>query len=236
MKFLAVIPARGGSKGIPRKNIVEIEGKPLIAYTIHEALACNLFENVIVSTDDAEIANISLKHGAQVPFIRPSNLSQDTTPMIAVMQHALAWSLVASKIDAVVLLQPTSPMRKSHHIKLAIEKYIKHEADCVVSVVKVPHQFVPESIYRVKNDLAQSYIFNPDVLATRRQDKPTYYARNGPAILISNANLIKAGSLYGQKIVPYEMSSEDSLDIDVACDLEFFKMLMASRRHPISKL
>jgi CMP-N,N'-diacetyllegionaminic acid synthase len=232
MKFLAVIPARGGSKGVPRKNIVEIEGKPLIEYTINEALACNLFENVIVSTDDAEIANISLKLGAQVPFIRPGDLSQDTTPMIAVMQHALAWSLGTSQIDAVVLLQPTSPMRKSHHIQLAIEKYIKQEADCVVSVVKVPHQFIPESIYRLRNGFAESYILNSHMPATRRQDKPTYFARNGPAILISNANLIKAGSLYGQKIVTYEMSVEDSLDIDTTCDLEFFKMLMASRRQP----
>jgi CMP-N-acetylneuraminic acid synthetase len=230
MKFLAVIPARGGSNGIIGKNIVNIEGKPLIAYTINEALACNLFENVIVSTDDVDIANVSLEHGAQVPFIRPSDLSQDSTPMISVMQHALAWSLNISKIDALVLLQPTSPMRKAQHIQMAIEKYIRQEADSLVSVVKVPHQFIPESIYTVENELAKAYISKPGIPMTRRQDKPIYFARNCPAILISNANLIKQGNLYGQKIVPFEMSSEDSLDIDAPYDLEIFKMAMASRR------
>jgi CMP-N-acetylneuraminic acid synthetase len=230
MKFLAVIPARGGSKGILRKNLVKVEGKPLIAYTINEAIACNLFENVIVSTDDAEIANISLEYGAQVPFMRPSDLSQDSTPMITVMQHALAWSLDISKIDALVLLQPTSPMRKAQHIQMAVEEYIRQGADSLVSVVKVPHQFIPESIYTVKNGLAKAYISEPDIPMTRRQDKPIYFSRNGPAILISNANLIKGGNFYGQKIVPYEMNSEDSIDIDTPYDLEIFKMIMASRR------
>ena len=229
MKFLAVIPARGGSKGIHRKNIVDVLGKPLIAYSILEALACDLFERVIVSTDDQEIAKISLEYGAEVPFIRPSDLSVDTTPIIDVIKHALAWISTDSEFDAVVLLQPTSPMRKSHHIKTAIEEYIKQEADCVVSVVKVPHQFIPESIYKMINGLAESYISKSNLTVTRRQDKPSYFARNGPAILISSAKLIKSGNLYGQKIIPFEMSNEDSLDIDEESDLELFKMLMASQ-------
>jgi CMP-N-acetylneuraminic acid synthetase len=155
--------------------------------------------------------------------MRPSELSQDTTPMIEVLQHALAWALRNSKIDAVVLLQPTSPMRKAAHIKSAIEKYIEHEAECVVSVVKVPHQFTPESIYMDKKGLVTPYLQSCEGYITRRQDKPVYFARNGPAILISSANLIKAGNLYGKRVVPYEMSYEDSLDIDAVSDLEYFK-------------
>ncbi len=226
MRFLAVIPARGGSKSVPRKNIVQIEGMPLIGYSIKQALASSFLDGVIVSTDDPEIASIAIKYGATVPFLRPTMISEDATPMIDVLQHALTWSEKNTSIDAVVLLQPTSPMRTAKHIDEAISEFIQLCADTVVSVVKVPHQYSPESIYIKNNQNLLPYVVSSENLILRRQDKPVYFARNGPAILIAKSGLIRSGELYGEKCLPYEMTHEDSLDIDSTEDLEFFKYQM----------
>ena len=148
------------------------------------------------------------------------------TPMIDVLQHALAWSEKNSSIDAVVLLQPTSPMRTAKHIDEAVGEFIQSDADTVVSVVKVPHQYNPESIYKKANQNLLPFVASLETPILRRQDKPVYFARNGPAILIARAELIRSGKLYGEKCFPYEMTHEDSLDIDSREDLEFFKYRM----------
>ena len=143
MKILGIIPARGGSKGIPKKNIKLLNGKPLIAYTIEAALASNL-DRVIVSTDCKEIAGISKEYGAEV-IIRSFNLAEDTTPTLPVLQHVV--SKLEVEFDAVMTLQPTSPLRTSKHINEAIELFESDkEVDSLVSVVEVPHNYMPEKL------------------------------------------------------------------------------------------
>ena len=141
MKILGVIPARGGSKGIPKKNIKLLNGKPLIAYTIEVALASNL-DKVVVSTDCEEIASISKEYGADV-IMRSENLAQDNTPTLPVLKDTI--NKIDSEYDAVMTLQPTSPFRTTKHIDEAIELFTSDkEADSLVSVVEVPHNFMPE--------------------------------------------------------------------------------------------
>ncbi len=149
MKILGLIPARGGSKGVPRKNIKLLGDKPLIQYTIEKALACTSLTDVIVSTEDPEIATISRNLGAQVPFLRPAGLAEDSTPSIDVVIDVLL-QLKRSHInyDAVCLLQPTSPFRAQEEIEECISKFILTEADSLISVKEVPHQYNPHWVFQ----------------------------------------------------------------------------------------
>ena len=219
MSIVGIIPARGGSKGIHRKNLTKISNVPLIGITIMAANKSKYLDRIIVSTDDSEISKVAESYGAEVPFERPKNISTDTSKMIDVLKHALLF-LVKSKekVNAIVLLQPTSPLRNEIHIDEAIELFIKSKANSVVSVIEVPHQFNPHSILSIneKGELKQ----NSERFFSRRQDKPKYYARNGPAILIIDSETIMNDDLYGKKSIPYFMSVEESLDIDTLTDLE----------------
>ena len=131
MNVLGLIPARGGSKAIPRKNIVDLAGKPLLAYTCQAALECNTLTQVILNTDDEEIAAIGRSYGVAAPFLRPENLATDETPILPVIQHTLAWLVEQAgfETDIVVLLQPTSPLRKAEHIDAAVQLMLDSEAD-----------------------------------------------------------------------------------------------------------
>lgn len=225
---VALIPARGGSKGIPRKNLALCGGKPLIAYTIAAALGSSSLSRVIVSTDDNEIALVSRNLGAEVPFMRPPELSQDDTPMIAVLSHLLEWLAEHdSEPDAIVLLQPTSPLRRSHQIDEAVELLFRTQASSVVSVVEVPHQFNPVSVMTLENGRLVPYL-DARQFVSRRQDKPRVYARNGPAILVSRPDTIRKQDLYGEYCVPYFMSRRDSLDVDEPFDLELADRLLTT--------
>jgi CMP-N,N'-diacetyllegionaminic acid synthase len=219
--FLAVIPARGGSKGIPRKNIVTVNKKPLIQYTIDEAKDSKYIDKIIVSTDDKEIAQIAKNCGAEVPFLRPKYLASDEANTIEVLIHVVV-ELRSRGIeyDYLILLQPTQPLRKSWHIDEAIEKVVEEAEDSLVSVTKVKeHPILMRSIDgngKVKNLL--------DLNSTiRRQDHPNYYKVNG-AIYINriDENLSKDTSLNDNKLA-YIMDREFDLDLDDPIDLELFK-------------
>lgn len=219
MKYLAVIPARGGSKGIKHKNRKLLNGKPLIQYTI-DAVQQSVINDLVVSTDDINIANIAEKLGVNV-VMRPKELAQDDTPTLPVLQHALNKS--GAKYDAVITLQPTSPLRTVNHINEAIQLFESNKgADSLVSVVKVPHNMVPESIMAIENGELVNYIESTPL---RRQDKPIYYARNGAAIYITTVKQL-AHSVFGGKIIPYEMSKNDSFDIDDSEDWNLVKTLI----------
>ena len=217
MKILGIIPARGGSKGIPRKNIKLLNGKPLIAYTIEAALASNL-DRVIVSTDCKEIAGISKEYGAEV-IIRSFNLAEDTTPTLPVLQHVV--SKLEVEFDAVMTLQPTSPLRTSKHINEAIELFESDkEVDSLVSVVEVPHNYMPEKLMSFDGKYLTG---NREV--KRRQEISTMYARNGAAIYITKTE--KLGEyIFGGKILPYFMSKINSFDIDDMEDWEIVERLI----------
>jgi CMP-N-acetylneuraminic acid synthetase/2-polyprenyl-3-methyl-5-hydroxy-6-metoxy-1,4-benzoquinol methylase len=218
MKVLGVIPARGGSKGVPRKNLSLVAGRPLLAYTVDAAHASRHLARVIVSTDDPAIADAARALGVEVPFLRPAELASDDAPMLPVLQHALQkMARNGFAADAVVLLQPTSPLRRAEHIDGAIKLLRASGADSVVSVVEVPHQFSPVSVMSLDGDRLRPYADGP--LLTRRQDKPKVFARNGPAVLAVRADVIAAGSLYGHDCRPLVMTAADSVDVDSEEDL-----------------
>lgn len=215
---LGLIPARGGSKAIPGKNLAPLAGRPLLAYTTEAALAATRLDRVIVSTDDAAIADAARDLGSEVPFVRPASLAGDTTPMLPVIEHAIDWcEKDGSPVGMVVLLQPTSPLRRAHHIDEAVGMAGTQNAETVVSVVEVPHNFSPDSVMVEDGRRLQPYLDEPMVL--RRQEKRRYLARNGPAILAIRTSVIRRGVLYGDPTLGYEMDAEASLDIDEPEDL-----------------
>lgn len=229
MQVLAVIPARGGSKGIPNKNLAIVAGRPLLAYTADAARESSRVTRTIVSTDDAAIAEAATGLGLEVPFMRPPSLAADDTPMLPVLQHAVATMRTGGfAADVVVLLQPTSPLRRAEHIDAAVDLLATSGADSVVSVVEVPHQFNPMSVLRLDGGRLQPFMEGP--LVTRRQDKPKVFARNGPAVLAVRASVVEQGSLYGDDCRALVMSADDSLDIDSPRDLVEFASSMRARR------
>lgn len=222
--YVAVIPARGGSKGIAGKNIIPLGGRPLISHTIAAARQCPRIGRVLVSTDSAEIASVARQWHAEVPFLRPPELAADNTPMLPVLQHVLDNVQVSR---AMVLLQPTSPLRTARNIQEAIALFEASEADSVVSVVAVPHQFNPFSVMRVEDGVLIPFIRSQDTTLVDRQCKPLCYARNGPAILVVRPDVLRAGSLYGRRNIGYVMPAFESVDIDDPDDLELARLLMS---------
>ncbi len=228
MRFVGLIPARGGSKGIPRKNIADCAGKPLLAWTCEAALGSKRLSRALLSTDSEEIAAAGRACGVQAPFLRPAALAADDSSSLEVMTHALGWlDAAGDSADALVLLQPTSPLRTAQHIDEAIERFVAHKADCVVSVTGVPHRFHPLSVMREEG--GQLVPFQGSQTVTRRQDLPALWARNGPAVLIVSAAMLRRNTIYGGITVGYPMSAPDSLDIDSLSELEFAAQILRSR-------
>lgn len=229
MTVLGVIPARGGSKGIPQKNLSLVAGRPLLAYTADAVKASRRLTRTIVSTDDDSIAAAARSLGLEVPFMRPASLAADEAPMLPVLQHAVgAMREAGFDPDVVALLQPTSPLRRGEHIDAAIGWLERTRGDSVVSVVEVPHQFNPVSVMRLDDGLLKPFLEGPTV--TRRQDKPRLYARNGPAVLAVRTRVLDAGSLYGNEVWPLIMTPEDSLDVDAPSDLALLEFYLARHR------
>jgi CMP-N,N'-diacetyllegionaminic acid synthase len=223
-KFLAIIPARGGSKGIPHKNIYDINGRPLIFYTINEALKSKYLDGVIVSTDNDEIANVSKFYGAEVPFMRPAELATDTAKTISVIIHAVTELQKIGRIfDFVVILQPTQPLRKSDHIDEAIEHIINDNHDNLISVSEVRDH--PLLIRSIRNEGFLKKLLNENS-TVRRQDFEGYYRVNG-AIYINKINkLLNEELSLNDNKWPYIMDQKYDLDIDCIEDIERFKYLL----------
>jgi CMP-N,N'-diacetyllegionaminic acid synthase len=214
---VALIPARGGSKGIPRKNLAPLAGKPLLHWAIDAALAADTVTRVVVSTDDDEIAAAA---GDAELLRRPADLAGDDTPMLDVIRHAVER---IEPCDVLVLLQPTSPLRRPEQVDEAVRLLLESGADTVVSVVEVPHRYEPSSLMELRNGrlVARSE-------PTTRQAKELLYARNGPAILVLRPSVLGDG-LYGGNVVGYVMDEHDSLDIDSPRDLQLAEQLLRSR-------
>jgi CMP-N-acetylneuraminic acid synthetase len=222
VNVLGLIPARGGSKGIPRKNIAPCGGKPLIGWTCDAARGAACLTRTIVSTDDAEIAEVARAHGVEAPFLRPAELSSDTAKSVDVANHALDWLEREQgwRADVLVLLQPTSPMRVARHIDEAFALLVA-SVDSVASVVEVPHRYKPWAILELDDGLLR-YVERGDLPfdRQRRQGQPTLYTRNGPVVVVTHTRAIRAGSHYGERSAAYVMSHADSIDIDDPYDLE----------------
>jgi CMP-N,N'-diacetyllegionaminic acid synthase len=220
MRTLALITARGGSKGIPGKNVRPLAGKPLIAWTIEAALASSLHADVVVSTDDAEIAAVAARCGARVPFMRPAALAADDSPGIDAVLHALEQ---LPGYDSVLLLQPTSPLRTASDIEACLALARDRRAVSVVSVTEC--QTHPAWCYSIGQDQRLSSIVAGDVPA-RRQDLPPVYALNGALYFAEAAWLVRERRLVCAESRAYVMPAERSVDIDTLLDWRLAELLL----------
>ena len=226
MNVLGVIPARGGSKGVPEKNIRLLDSKPLIAYTIETALQSNLTK-VIVSTDSEKIANISTSFSASIPFIRPNYLSNDNASSIDVAIHALQKmeEIDLTKYDSLMLLQPTTPFRRVEDINNAITELKKNkELDSVISVVNVEGNH-PARMKYIKNNLLIDPSFCEKYENQNRQELDKMYIRNG-AIYLTRKEILLNRSFKGKKSFALQMPSEHSVNIDSFLDFKFAEFLI----------
>ena len=232
-RTLALIPARGGSKGVPRKNSRTLCGRPLISYSIEAALRAGpLFHSVVVSTDDEEIAGISQACGAEVPFLRPPHLATDQARSLPVVQHAVEFMERRDRVrfDWICLLQPTTPLRLTEDIVDAID--LANDSDCgcdsVISVNRVLATH-PALMKRIENDRLVSFSI-PEREGTRRQDySPAAYIRNG-AIYLTRRDVIMDGhSIWGCEIRPYIMPEERSINVDSELDFKLARLLLEER-------
>lgn len=224
MKVLTIIPARGGSKGIPHKNIKPLNGKPLIYYTIDCARAVCEDEDICVSTDDLEIIKCVEDYRLKVPFVRPAELATDTAGTYEVLLHALDfYEQQGRHYDVVLLLQNTSPFRSSMHVKEALELY-KPEIDMVVSVKETSSN--PYYNCFEENDKGFLKISKGDGLYTRRQDVPKAYEYNGAIYVINPASLKKMPLGKFSKRIKYEMDDIHSVDLDNMIDWKFAELII----------
>ncbi|SHH20385.1 acylneuraminate cytidylyltransferase family protein [Tepidibacter thalassicus] len=227
MEILAIIPARGGSKGVFRKNIKNFNGKPLIAWTIEAAKKSKYVNKVLVNTEDEEIAQISRKYGADIPFLRPENLAKDDTPTMEVIIHAL------NKLkenfnynpEYTLLLQCTSPLRNKNHIDEAIELIIDKNVDSVISVTEVEH--TPFWMKRIDdNGYLEDFIEYDKKIFTRRQDFPKLYRLNGAIYIAKTEKLLEFRDFEMKKTIPYVMDRVSSIDIDSLDDFNIAQFYM----------
>ncbi len=217
-RILAIIPARGGSKGIPRKNIRPLAGKPLIAYSILPAKQSKYIDRLIISSDDQEIIAVAKSFGAEAPFVRPSELASDTAKSLPVMQHAVKFCEVAEggKYDFVVLLEPTGPMRVTEDIDGAIEMAINKEADSVVGLMEL-EDANPVRVKKIVNGKIEPFCI-PEPEGLRRQDQEKAYLRNGSIYVFRRDSLVENNSLWGKESLAYVMPRERSVNIDEESD------------------
>ena len=223
MTTVALIPARGGSKGIPRKNIRPFCGKPLLQWSIEAALASNCVDQVLVSTDDPEIAEVAMACGAEVPFLRPAELASDTAPGIAPVLHALA---LLPQVSDVLLLQPTSPLRTSADIEAILALRQKAGRESVVSVT--PSAKHPAWMYSLSGGQLLEPLRPHDWAYCRQQLRPAYVL-NGALYLASRAFLLREQAFIAPDTMGYVMPAERSVDIDTLLDWQWAEFLMAQQ-------
>lgn len=226
-----MIPARGGSKGVLRKNVRFICGRPLISYTIETALKVqHLLYRVIVSSEDEEIATIARQYGADVPFLRPPELSGDNVPTLPVLKHAAEFveKRDGVTLDWILLLQPTDPFRSEEDIRAALDLAQEGGCDSVISVVQV-FSVHPILMKRIEDNRLLPYCIE-EKEGTRRQDyQPPAYMRNGAIYLTRRKVLMEKNSIWGEVIRPYVMPQERSIGVDSELDLKLVEILMKER-------
>ena len=221
MRILGLITARGGSKGVPKKNIKLLNGKPLLAYTVDAAKKSKLITEIALSSDDDEIIQTAIALGLNVPFKRPFELAQDATSSIDVVAHALqVYESKGVYFDAVCLLQPTSPFRKEGFIDAAIEKFTKQNTDCLLSVLQVPHEYNPHWTFLAHTNGTLTIATGEKEIIKRRQDLPPAFFRDG-SIYITKTQVIKEKhSFYGESISYIESDPAFFCNIDTLKDWE----------------
>lgn len=216
MKILAIIPARGGSKGIPRKNLIPFLGKPLMQWSIEAALDSSFITDVVVSSDDDEILKAAIKHEGVVAIQRPKDLALDESRVEPVMIHALE-ELDTKEYDVLVLLQPTSPLRSAADIDAACEQFLASEATSLIGVCALNHH--PYKTFKVTDQGYLQGIINNDFPFSPRQSLPKVFRANGAIYIVNTADFVRTGSLLTDKCTYFEMPNEKSVDIDTMDDI-----------------
>lgn len=229
VEILALIPARGGSKAVPKKNVKILAGKPLIAYAIEEAKKSRFIDRIIVSTDDEEIARISRKLGVEVPFVRPKSLAGDEATDLSVFKHALKWleQNESYRPEVIVHLRPTAPLRRVVHIDGGIKKLLKSRADSLRSVCL--SQKHPNKMWKVRGDYLIPFLSESKEKETfnlPRQKLPPAYVQNGSVDVIRRSTIMEKNSMTGDKILAFVMGEEDSVNINTLIDFELAEILI----------
>jgi CMP-N,N'-diacetyllegionaminic acid synthase len=228
-RTLGIVPARGGSKGVPGKNVRLLAGHSLLDYTARVARASGVVDRVILSTDSETIAEAGRHAGLEVPFTRPAALAADDTPMLPVVCHALeALASAGWEAEIVVLLQPTSPLRRPEHIREAVTLLRETDADSVVSVVELPHHLSPDYVMRIDAGVLKPFL--PEgVRVSRRQDARRAYSRDGTVYAFWRRTLDRYGTIYGESCRPLMIDPRDSLSIDSPADWDAAERALATR-------
>lgn len=225
--ILAVIPARGGSKGVPHKNIRRLNCKPLISYAIEEAKKSRYIDKLIVSTEDGKIAALSKEFGAEVPFLRPSELALDSTPGIDPLLHAVNWFRdKGCNFDYIMCLQCTSPFRKYFQIDEAVEILIEKNADSIISVCE--SKITPYWMKKIEDGKLKDFL-DDHIFYARRQDTPKTYRLNGAIYMAKIKILLDSKNWHTENTIPYIMDDISSMDIDNMLDFKFAEFLMKEK-------
>jgi len=224
-KIIAIIPARGGSKGLPRKNVLDLNGKPLIAHTIEAALKSDIFSKIVVTTDDKEIREVALEYGAEV-IDRPKELATDSASSLDVIEHTL--HCLEEQYESFVLLQPTSPLRTSEHIREAFHQYKKDNAYSLVSIVQTEHP--PFKMLIEEDEGKINPLFSWQDLTKPRQQLPTTYLTNGAIYICKSKLFLEKKNLFEPLCVFYKMDGRSSLDIDTKDDFELCEKYIKGRK------
>lgn len=228
MKHLAIIPARSGSKGLMDKNIKLLDGKPLLAYTVKAARESGMFDEIMVSTDSEEYAEIAIQWGAAVPFLRSEELSSDTASSWEVVKEVVeGYKNQAKEFETVTLLQPTSPLRTATDIIEAYRLMDKKAANFVVSVCEMDHSPLWANI--LPEDHSMENFIRPEVLNIPRQNIPTYYRINGALYIAKVDYLMRTTDIYGDRSFALVMKKENSIDIDDQLDFTIAEVLISER-------
>lgn len=215
---LGLIPARGGSKGLPDKNLRELAGRPLLAYTVDAARTSGVIDRLILSTDDERIAEAGRALGVEVPFLRPPELAADDTPMLPVVQHAIEQAERDDEpVGWVAILQPTSPLRRPQDVRAAVELARTGGCDSVVGIVEIPRHLSPDYVMCVEQGLLLPFLESGGGL-TRRQDARRAYVRDGTIYLARRDIVMESRSLYGKVCLPLAIEAAHSLSIDTPED------------------
>jgi len=231
-RVLALVPARGGSKGIPGKNVRPLAGHSLLYYAAQAAAASGVVDRMILSTDSTEIAAEGRRAGLEVPFVRPAVLAQDDTPMLPVIEHAVSeLSATGWEPEIVVLLQPTSPLRTGAHVREAVQMLRETGADSVVTVVEVPRHLSPDYVMKIDAGRLVPFL-SEGARITRRQDTRPAFVRDGTAYVFWTRTLRATRSIYGDHCHPLVVAPHESITIDTPDDWDAAERRLAEASRP----
>jgi CMP-N-acetylneuraminic acid synthetase len=230
MRVLGLIAARGGSKGLPRKNIRLLCGKPLLQYTAESALSARRLSRVVLTTDDEEIAEVGRNCGLEVPFMRPAELAADNTPTLPVVQHAIGWMEAHGVyFDAICQLQPTNPLRRPEDIDACIESLERSDADAVMTILPIPPEYNPHWAY-FRGENGDLHLSTGEATPIpQRQKLPPSFHRDGSVYVTRRDVVMKENSLYGKRVIGHLLDANQTVNIDGPEDWKRAEAILSSR-------